>query len=107
MAKKATKATIRERIIGIMFAHGSITRFALEHAFNGPARSKAEEEISNLLSSGILVQTGIGTRGRPFIIHRSPVWPFREKCAMCGQSLPLEAVLAPEETKQIKAVVEP
>ena len=96
------KGAIRERIIHIFAASGSMTRYALEHLFNLRDRPRAIQELSNLLSEGILVETGSGKRGVPFIIHRSPVYPFREKCTMCGQQLPLEIVQAPESIKQIK-----
>jgi len=79
-----TNESIRERIIRLVRPEDKIVRSHLLRKFNVSDRDRANEQVSLLLSEGVLVRTGLGVRGSPETIQRGKCWP-KEKCPFCHQ----------------------
>jgi len=78
---------IKERVLRLVQPEAGIVRRHLLRKFNTADRARASEQISVLLSEGVLMSTGIGRRGSPEVIQRGVLWP-KDKCPFCHQVIP-------------------
>lgn len=73
---------IRARLIKLVKQEGHTVRRKLLKRFNLSDRPQADIEIGRLLSDGVFIITGTGTRGRPKEIHLSPIFSVT-RCPFC------------------------
>ena len=79
---------IRERIIRMLWNEsGLVTLRHLEQSFDKSRRRAALDEISLLVSEGVLHRIGSGRRGDPFKLLLSRTYPFKVFCPLCKQSI--------------------
>ena len=95
--------TVRHRILAVLRAEpGFVSRTRLLSKIGASYRSQANEQISQLLSEGVLVQTGLGKRGLPFEIGFNTNYPAH-LCPCCGFQIPSNHKLSlPEQSTSTK-----
>jgi hypothetical protein len=77
---------IRERLIRLLW-DGPQLRRTIESKFDKTRRRAAQEELSLLISEGVILSTGSGRRGHPNRIQLSPVYLFDQRCPLCNQTI--------------------
>ena len=81
---------VRFRILNIVRSTpGFIRRRVLERKIGPNYRSQSDEQISQMLSEGILVQIGTGVRGDPFAVGLNTNFP-PHICPCCVRPIPQE-----------------
>jgi hypothetical protein len=91
---------IRERLIRLLWT-GPQLRRAIENEFGKTRRRAAREELSLLISEGVILSTGSGRRGHPNKIQLSPVYPFDRYCPLCNQ--PIQPKVEQWDSRELNA----
>jgi hypothetical protein len=76
---------VRERLIRMLISGEPLSLTRIRKSFDKSRRVICEQELSNLISEGVLLKTGTGRRGYPYMIQLSPVYPISVKCPLCRQ----------------------
>jgi hypothetical protein len=76
---------VRARMLRII-AHSvdPVSCYHLVRAFNGGARALAKDELSNIISEGVVNLIGTGRRGSPYKVVKGSSWPVGI-CPLCGK----------------------
>ena len=77
---------IRERLIRLLW-DGPMLRRAIDRKFDKTRRLAAQEELSLLISEGVILSTGSGRRGHPNKVQLSQVYPLQRLCPFCKQTI--------------------
>jgi len=77
---------IRERLIRLLW-EGPALRRTIERKFDKNRIRVAQEELSLLISEGVILSTGSGRRGHPNKVQLSPTYPFDRHCPLCNQDI--------------------
>jgi hypothetical protein len=80
-----TESKVRERLLRMLVDGVPQYRRNVEDAFDKTRRQLAKNQLSLLISQGVLIQTGTGRRGHPNMVQLSPIYPISVLCPMCGQ----------------------
>lgn len=76
---------VRARMLRIIARSvGPVSRSRLVRAFNGSAMALAKDELSNIISEGVVNLIGTGRRGSPYKVVKGSGWPA-EICPLCGK----------------------
>ena len=76
---------IRERLIRLLW-EGPALRRTIESRFGQSRRLVAQEQLSLLISDGVVLSTGLGRRGHPNMVQLSQVYPLHGLCPLCKQA---------------------
>lgn len=84
----ANALIVRHRVLRLLKTQPEfVSRSVLINKIGASYRSQADEQISQLLSEGVLVQTGLGKRGSPHMIGFNQNYPAHI-CPCCGFHVP-------------------